>query len=163
MQRNKKQTAEKSSQSASGKVNKSLRNGQLQALIGAINSMINDKLKFTTRSGLAILNLAQVVEDAFRPAAKMLEQIQKDAQERVGALVDVYGDNKEVDGKVNPDLQKEVDVINAEFINKTNEVQDVLVNIEFEPLSDSVFNDERGNPLSLGLDVQHALRPFIKG
>ena len=159
MQKTKKPANRPTSQ-PSTKTTHQLKNSQLQALINAVNTMMAEKLKLSTKTGWAILNLAQSVEDAFKPAAKMLETLQKDAQATVTSLLEPY-ENKEEEMKTNDELKGKIEELNADFIRKSTEVYDLVVDVDFDPISKDVFVDERNNPISLGLDVQHAFRPFI--
>lgn len=161
MARNRLKTAaEVIQQKNSQKSTKELRNNQLQAFIAAVNGLIADKKSLSPTSGWVILDLAQTVEDAFRPAAKLIEQYQKDAQARISEILEPYEDKSLAINDTS--VKAEVDALNEEFVKKATEIYELAVSIEFQPLPKNIFVDERNNPVALGLDVQHAFRPFMQ-
>lgn len=137
-------------------------NRKLQAAIQVFNKFVADETEFAGDNGYHIAVLAIALEDAFRPAARILESYQKEAQSQVAELVKPFDGDQE---KFNSDsvAVDTMNELNAEYTAKVERLMDIEVSITAQPITLSMFRLGNGVMVDIPFRSSIALSPFIKG
>lgn len=136
-------------------------NRVLQSVIETVNNLIKDKVAFSSTNGYRLLTLATSCENAFKPAARLLDEYAKDAQEKMNEIVKPFdGDNDKFEKSV--DAQNAIRELNNEYVNKVNELLDITVGVDFAPITIDIFRNNKGEDIDLPLGVIHTFTPFFK-
>lgn len=143
-------------------VTKQLSNRQLQALIDGVNSLIAQRLSFSTSNAFRLVDLASAVEDAYKPASKLMEEFQKEVQAEITAIADEFKAEHDETDELDPVTKKKIENAQEVYMSKVAELMDILVEVTFIPITKDVFRSKDGKELDVPLAVVFNFRPFMK-
>ncbi len=137
-------------------------NRVLQSVIETVNTLIANKVPFGANNGHKIVTLATACQNAFAPAARLLEEYSKDAQERVKAITEPFGEDVEA-FKADVAANKAVNALSDEYVAKVNELMAIEVPVDYKPITMDVFRTAKGEQVDLDLGTIVTFNNFIKG
>lgn len=154
----------KAAQSAPKNTNsKTMTNRQLQAVIEAVNNLIVGKVALATQNAFALMTLGISVETAFKPAASLIEEYEKEIQAKINAISDRLKAEDENLTELDEETKKEIREIEAAHQSKMKELMNIEVDVEFVPITMNIFKNREGKEIDMELGSVHAFLPFMKG
>lgn len=137
-------------------------NRVLQSVIETVNNLIANKVPFGANNGHKIVTLATACQNAFAPAARLLEEYSKDAQERIKVIVEPFGEDSAA-LEADASAKKAIEALNSEYVAKVNELMAIEVPVDYKPITMDVFRTSDGKQVDLDLGTIVTFNNFIKG
>lgn len=137
-----------------------LTNAELQRIIQGINSLGVAKTLLSAKNAFALAVIAQKIDTAFAPCAKIIEEYRKDFSEQAGELRKLF-ESDEAFG-ADSETQSKISILENQFQIKINELLELKVIVSMSHLNQSVFTTTSGKDVDIAFDTLMCFLPIIK-